>query len=152
MRSLKQKKLLYQWWTHGNLDIRDFLNDAMDMEHVPLPIEVGLTSSPKEQQHTQRTCFKQLWSVPSYSKEYIYSMEVLEDMINYKGWKHGKLYKTNCQKNIKLIKRQFFMKTQESIFKFYLNFHFETIEPIIGFIVNQLQNFKNIGIIKVSNK
>jgi hypothetical protein len=44
------------------------------------------------------------------------------------------------------------MKTQESRFKFYLNFHFETIEPIIGFIINQLQNFKNFGIIKVRNK
>jgi hypothetical protein len=29
---------------------------------------------------------------------------------------------------------------------------FETIEPSIGFIVNQLQNFKNFGIIKVRNK
>jgi hypothetical protein len=32
-----------------------------------------------------------------------------------------------------------------------LKFHFETIEPSIGFIVNQLQNFKNFGIIKVGN-
>ncbi len=33
-----------------------------------------------------------------------------------------------------------------------LKFHFETIEPSIRFIVNQLQNFKNFGIIKVRNK
>ncbi len=28
-----------------------------------------------------------------------------------------------------------------------LKFHFETIEPLIGFIINQLQNVKNFGII-----
>jgi hypothetical protein len=33
-----------------------------------------------------------------------------------------------------------------------LEFHFETMEPSIGIIVNQLQNFKNFGIIKVRNK
>jgi hypothetical protein len=33
-----------------------------------------------------------------------------------------------------------------------LKFQFETIETSIGFIVNQLQNFKNFGIIKVRNK
>ncbi len=33
-----------------------------------------------------------------------------------------------------------------------LKFHFETIEPSIEFIVNQLQNFKKFGIIKVRNK
>jgi len=43
----------------------------------------------------------------------------------------------------------------ENIWKYIqilLKFHFETIEPSIGFIVNQLQNFKNFGIIKVRNK
>jgi len=54
------------------------------MEHVLLPIELGLASPPKEEQHTQKTSFKHLHSAPSYSKEYIYSMEVLEDMITYK--------------------------------------------------------------------
>jgi hypothetical protein len=43
------------------------------------------------------------------------------------------------------------MKTQESKFKIYV-ISFETIEHSIGFIVNQLQNFKNFGIIKVKNK
>ncbi len=33
-----------------------------------------------------------------------------------------------------------------------LKFHFETIETLIGFIVNQLQNFKNFGIIKINLK
>ncbi len=36
----------------------------------------------------------------------------------------------------------------QNLFKF----HFETIKPSFGFIVNQLQNFKNFGIIKVKNK
>jgi len=49
-------------------------------------------------------------------------------------------------KKIKFKKRQFFIK------KKLLKFHFETIETSIGFIVNQLQNFKKIGIIKVGNK
>jgi hypothetical protein len=31
-------------------------------------------------------------------------------------------------------------------------FHFETIELSIGFIANQLQNFKKFKIIKVGNK
>jgi hypothetical protein len=44
------------------------------------------------------------------------------------------------------------MKTLESKLKTLPKFHFETIEPSIGFIVNQLQNFKNFGIIKVGNK
>jgi hypothetical protein len=54
------------------------------MEHVLFPTKVGLTSPLKEEQHTQKTSFKQLHSAPSYSKEYIYSMEFLEDMITYK--------------------------------------------------------------------
>ncbi len=33
-----------------------------------------------------------------------------------------------------------------------LKFHFETIEPSIGFIENQIQNSKKIGIIKIGNK
>ncbi len=33
-----------------------------------------------------------------------------------------------------------------------LKFHFETIEPSIGFVINQPQNFKNFGTIKVGNK
>ncbi len=48
-----------------------------------------------------------------------------------------------------------FKKIQENIKKqiqILLKSHFETIEPSIGFIVNQLQNFKNFGIIKVKNK
>ncbi len=44
------------------------------------------------------------------------------------------------------------MKTQENKFKILLKFHFETIEPLIGFIINQLKCFKNFGIIKVKNK
>jgi hypothetical protein len=45
------------------------------------------------------------------------------------------------------------MKTQESKFKFYLNFILKLLSPaLIGFIVNQLQNFKNFRIIKIRNK
>jgi hypothetical protein len=40
------------------------------------------------------------------------------------------------------------MKTQKNRFKFYL----KIIEQSIGFIINQLQNFKKIRIIKVGNK
>jgi hypothetical protein len=44
------------------------------------------------------------------------------------------------------------MKTQENIFKFYLNFILKLLNPQLGFIVNQVQNLKNFGIKKVGNK
>jgi hypothetical protein len=46
-------------------------------------------------------------------------MEVLEDVIIYreaatnKGWKHGKAYQKNCQKNIKLKKGNFSRKNKK---------------------------------------
>jgi len=57
-----------------------------------------------------------------------------------KGWKNGKLYKKVCQKNIKL-KRAVFHENTRKYIQNLLEFHFETIKPSIGFIVNQLQNF-----------
>jgi hypothetical protein len=49
-----------------------------------------------------------------------------------------------AKKKIKLKMKQFFTKIQESIFKFYLNFIFETIEPSIRFIVNQYKISKTL--------
>jgi hypothetical protein len=51
-----------------------------------------------------------------------------------------------------LNKGQFFTKMTRKYIQILLKFHFEMIEPSIGFIVNQLQNFKNFGIIKIGNK
>jgi hypothetical protein len=48
--------------------------------------------------------------------------------------------------------RKFFHENARKKIQILLKFQFETIEPSIGFIVNQLQNFKNFGIIKVRNK
>jgi hypothetical protein len=42
-----------------------------------------------------------------------------------KGRKHGILYKKKLTKKIKFKKRQFFMKTKESRFSFYLYFIFK---------------------------
>jgi len=53
---------------HGNLDIGNFMNNGVDMEHILLPTKIVLASSPKKQ-HTQITSSKQLHSAPSYSKE-----------------------------------------------------------------------------------
>jgi len=52
-------------------------------------------------------------------------------------------------KKISSLKRSNFSK---NLIQILLKFHFETIKPSIGFIVNQLQIFKKIGIIKVGNK
>jgi len=49
------------------------------------------------------------------------------------------------------FKKAFFHENPRKYIQILLKFHFETIEPSIGFIVNQLQNFKNFGIIKVRN-
>jgi hypothetical protein len=40
------------------------------------------------------------------------------------------------------------MKHKRKYIQILLKFYFEIIEPSIGFIVNQLQNFKSLGIIK----
>jgi hypothetical protein len=60
-------------------------------------------------------------------------------------------YAKKVEKKIMFKKKYFFMKTQKKIL-ILLKFHFETIESSIGFILNQLQNFKTFGIIKVRNK
>jgi hypothetical protein len=70
-------------------------------------------------------------------------VELGENMVKYIGkvaeqissWKKGK-FSQNTMKYIQIL----------------LKFHFETIEPSIGFIINQLQNFKKIEIINVRNK
>ncbi len=62
-----------------------------------------------------------------------------------------KYTKTNCQKN-QVKKEANFHKNTRKYIQILLKFHFETIEPSIGFIVNQLPFFKNFGIIKVGNK
>jgi hypothetical protein len=67
------------------------------------------------------------------------------------GWKHGKIYENSYLKTIKLEKKAIFHENARKYIKILLKFHFETIEPLIGFIVNQLQNFKKNGIIKVRN-
>jgi len=46
-------------------------------------------------------------------------------------------YRKSSQKNIKLKKIAFHKNTRKYI-QILLKFHFETIEPSIGFIVNQL--------------
>jgi hypothetical protein len=45
------------------------------------------------------------------------------------------------------LKRSSFHENTRKYIQILLKFHFETIEPLVGFIVNQLQNFKKIGII-----
>jgi len=62
-----------------------------------------------------------------------YTKNVVEKLSSYKK---KVIFHENIRKYIQIL----------------LKFHFETIEPSIGFIVNQLQNFKNFGIIKVRNK
>jgi len=66
------------------------------------------------------------------------------------GWKHGKIYKKSTKKS-QVKKEDFHEKTRKYI-QILLKFHFETIEPSIGFIVNQVQNFENFRIIKVGKK
>jgi hypothetical protein len=57
------------------------------------------------------------------------------------------------EKYIKFKKKTVFHENTRKYIQVLLKFHVETIEPsIIGFIVNQLQNFKKIGIIKIRNK
>jgi len=68
------------------------------------------------------------------------------------GWKHDKVYIKSCQKKIKLKKEAIFQENTRKWIQILLKFHFETIERSIEFIVNQLQKFKNFGIIKVGNK
>jgi len=55
-------------------------------------------------------------------------------------------------KKIKLKKEAIFHENIKIYIQILLKFHFETIEPLIGLIINQLQNVKNFGIIKVGNK
>ncbi len=49
-------------------------------------------------------------------------------------------------------KKIFFHENTRKYIQILFKFHFETIEPLIEFIVNQQQNFKNFGLIKVKNK
>jgi hypothetical protein len=46
-----------------------------------------------------------------------------------------------------ILKKIVFHENTRKLIQILLKFHFETIEPSIGFIVNKLQNFKNFGII-----
>jgi hypothetical protein len=55
-------------------------------------------------------------------------------------------------KKYQVKKEAIFHENTRSYIQILLKSHFETIEPSIGFIVNQLQNFKNFGIIKIRNK
>ncbi len=68
------------------------------------------------------------------------------------GWKHGKVYIKSCWKKYQVKKEVIFCKNTRKYIQILLKFHFETIEPMTGFIVNQLQNFKNFGIVKVDLK
>ncbi len=61
-------------------------------------------------------------------------------------------YTKKFVKKNQVKKRSNFHKNTRKYIQILLKFHFETIEPSIGFIVNQLQNFKNFGIIKVGDK
>ncbi len=45
-----------------------------------------------------------------------------------------KYTKKSCKKNNKLKKKQFFMKTQESRFKFYLNFILKLLSLQLGLL------------------
>ncbi len=58
-------------------------------------------------------------------------------------------YTKKVDERISSLKRGNFSQKHKKIL---LEFNFETIEPSIGCIVNQLQNFKKIRIIKVRNK
>jgi hypothetical protein len=46
------------------------------------------------------------------------------------------------------LKRGSFHENTRKYIQILLTFHFETIEPLVGFIVNQLQNFKKSRIIE----
>ncbi len=61
-------------------------------------------------------------------------------------------YIKKSSKKIKLKKKTIFHKNVRKQIQILLKFNFETIEPSIGFIVNQPQNFKTFEIIKVGNK
>ncbi len=61
-------------------------------------------------------------------------------------------YTRKVDEKILFKKRQIFHENARKYIQILLKFHFETIKPSIGFIVNQLQNFKNFGIIKVGEK
>jgi hypothetical protein len=55
-------------------------------------------------------------------------------------------------KKYQVKKKAIFHKNIKIYIQLLLKFHFEAIELSIGFIVNQLQNFKKFGIIKVGDK
>jgi hypothetical protein len=63
----------------------------------------------------------------------IWNIKVFSKFYNI-GWKHGKVYIKSCRKYTKLKKRQFFMKTQESRFKFYLNFILKLVSLQLGLL------------------
>jgi hypothetical protein len=54
-----------------------------------------------------------------------------------------KYTKKKFEKQTQVKKEAFFHENTRKYIQILLKFHFETIEPSIGFIVNQLQNFKN---------
>jgi len=60
-------------------------------------------------------------------------------------------YTKKVDKKISSFKKKAIFSQKHKI-QILIKFHFEIIEPSIGFIVNQLENFKNIGTIKVGNK
>ncbi len=55
-------------------------------------------------------------------------------------------------KKYQVKKEAIFHENIKNYIQILFKFHFETIEPSIEFIVNQVQNFKKIGIIQVGNK
>jgi hypothetical protein len=56
-------------------------------------------------------------------------------------------YTKKLPKKYQVKKEVVFHKNTRKYIQILLKFHFENIEPSIGFILNQLQNFKNFGII-----
>lgn len=67
-----------------------------------------------------------------------------ESMVNYT--------KILDKKISSLFLKQIFFENTRKQTQILHKFQFETIEPSLGFIVNQLQDFKKNGIIKVRNK
>jgi hypothetical protein len=61
-------------------------------------------------------------------------------------------YTKKLMKKYQVFKKVVFHENTRKYIEILIKFHFENIEPSIGFIVNQLQIFKKIGIIKLGNK
>jgi hypothetical protein len=61
------------------------------------------------------------------------------------GWKHGKVYKKNWQKNIKFNKGSFSQKHKKVIrFKFYLNFILKLLNLQLGLLQINYKISKNL--------